>query len=377
MSDTDSRERPFTALPKSESEDAPVRETRMRAFELSEAIVVFVLLLIAAGSGGLIAVYWPWNQGESAANAERLTALEMRLGQLAATHPGATTEASAEERKLLDTLKARVGGDEARLSVLERSGGLPQGADAGPLKLSLDQLSARIAALEATAPPADLAQRLDSFASKTDDAALGARVARLESRDPDAVMKRAAAILALSDLERAGAEGAPYTRELVTLTALLPDAPQFRQLAPFAHSGVATRAMLSAQLSRQADHIIAADREAQAKNWFQKMWLHVEGLVSIRPVGDVKGDSTPARIARAEVAMRGGDLQAAVTQLNGLDLAARAAAKPWVDAANARLGLESALRDLSDRVVAMLNTPLAEAAPSAAAPPPAVVVPAK
>lgn len=357
MSDADST-RPFAALPRADNEEP--REPRIRGLEVPEAIGIFFLLLIAAACGGLIAVYWPWNSGSqdlSAAN-DRIAVLEARVGELSAAKSGGG--ASATQSAAFANLKTRLDADEARLAALEATG--------GTANIPLTQLSARITALEATAPPADLKQQLSGFALKSEEALLEARIAKLEARDPEPALKRAAAMMALADLVRVSASGAPFANELSILRAVAPGLPA-TELGGFAHAGVPTRPMLAASITREAPRIIAAAREARAKNWLQRLWLHVSGLVSVRRVGTVEGKTTADILARAEADAGKNDLDGALAEMAHLNPAARAAAKSWIDAAQARLTLDKDVRDLSSRVVAMLAQPL----PDDATPPPATV----
>ncbi len=198
---------------------------------------IFVLLLVAAGCGGLIAVYWPWIAGggaDESALADRVGALETQMGQIATGQaPKAAAASFKDVQDKLAALQGRVDADEARLSAVEQSGGGSASADLTPLKSALDKngsdiaalagrvatleqsgsaaqaaanasalaalrtdfdaqktatsdalamLDARAAQLEKTAPPADLAQRLDSFALKSGLAALEMRIGRLENQ---------------------------------------------------------------------------------------------------------------------------------------------------------------------------------------------------
>jgi len=59
-------------------------------------------------------------------------------------------------------------------------------------------------------------------------------------------------------------------------------------------------------------------------------------------------------VATAEGALAAGDLAGAVAALEKLDGAAAAKAKPWLDAARARLAAEAALAAASDSVTAHL-----------------------
>ncbi|HWA30796.1 MAG TPA: hypothetical protein VG867_06850 [Rhizomicrobium sp.] len=342
-----SEDRPFTALPKPEREEP--REPRSRSLELPEAIGIFFLLLIAAGCGGLIAVYWPWSgSSDNSAATDRIAALEMRVDQLASSR-GKNTVNTAQQAALAK-LKTRLDADEARLSTLEQTGGTTD--------VPLTQMNARIAALEANAPPADLKQQLSAFALKSDEAALNARIAKLEARDPAPVLNRAATMMALSGLIRVSASGAPFASELASLRAVAPDLPGLTELQSLARTGVPTRPMLAARFTRDAPAIIANAREAQAKNWLERLWLHLTELVSVRRVGAAKGKSTQDIVARAEVDANKNDLDGALAELARLDPPAHTAAGGWIDAASARVTLDKDIRELSNRVVAMLAAPL-------------------
>jgi len=429
MNDTNSaEERSFAALPKPEADDgaAPPRKARMPLLALPEgAIGIFFLVVLAALSGGLIATYWPWVLGgaETSSTGDRLTALETRVGQIAAGHaPKAAVEAFADERRDLSALKDRIDADEARVTALEKSGGSLEGGDASVLKAQADkdaaeltqvaarlakleqsggsaQVSARldamdkaiaqarktnddrsqllsesvtamgqrVASLERNAPPADLALRLDSLATKESEAALDARVVKLETQDPSQLVRRAAAVLALADLLRVSASAAPFADELAALRALRPQAAELNGLNGIAQKGVATEAMLSEQFSRKADSILTAERRAQARNWLQRIWINVSGLVSIRRVGNVSGATTEDRLARAEVHLKQGELDRAVAELRALDGPAKQAASSWLAQAEARLTLERSLRALSNRIVAELAAPLTQSAAAAPA----------
>ena len=360
MSEADSEPRAFTALPAPESDEAPSREARGRWLELPEAIGIFALTLIAALCGGLIAVYWPWNGGgETGAVADRVTALEARVAHQPPSHP------PPDQRKAIDALKTRLDADEARLAALEQSAPVAQSVQ-GSAPIANDALSARVARLEADT--LGMKQELGTAALKSDEAALSARIAWLESRDPGAILKRAGAMMALTGIERASANGQPFVQELANLRATSPDLPEIATLARYAATGADTRDVLKTRLTGDAARIIEADREAHAKNWAQRLWLHIADLVSIRRVGHAKGRSTDAVIARAEAATASGDIEQALKEMNALDAPARAAANDWIAAATARIALDAALKRLAAHVLAMMTTPQPAAAPPVAAP---------
>jgi hypothetical protein len=413
VTDSDQTSRPFAALPKPETDESAIEEPRARrGFSVfpDGAIGIFLLLILAAISGGLIAVYWPWVQGgsESSTTNDRLTTLESRLGQIAAGHaPNVAAAAFGDEQRALSALKMRLDADEARLTAMEKASGELDSSDLGALKSDIDKdaagiaqlngrvvkleqspagaqpaaqalaqlrkdldtrtqaqtdasgkLGERVVALEKNAPPADLATRLDSFALKTGEDALDMRIAKLEGQNPTEMMRRAASLLALADLARASAGAESFTAELSALRALEPASPELADLSKYAASGAPTRAMLSERFSSQADAILAAERSSQAQSWTQRLWANLANLISIRRVGQAQGDDSESRVARAESDLHVGDLDRAMDEVTALKGAARNAAKPWLATAQARFAVDRDTRALMSRVVASLSEPL-------------------
>jgi hypothetical protein len=359
---TDSEQRPFSALPKSESQDdSQAGEPRARR-GMGEAFGIFVLLILASASGGLIAVYWPWmtNATDTSDMNDRVAALETRVGQIAAGHAAkAAASAFQAERSDLAALKMRVDADEARLDALEKNGDVPPDLSArlDQEEKTLAQLSASGAAAQKT--DSDMSARIASLetgtASKTDLAALGARVGKLESRDTSVAMRRAASVLALAELVRVSESDAPFENELAALRALTP-APELDDLSHYA-GGVPTRAMLAERFANAADTILAAERSSHATNWLSKLWASFENLVSVRRVGNVKGDSTEARVARAEFDLKSGDVDGAAGELDALKGPAHDAAQGWLTDAKARIAITRDTHALTARIIANLAPP--------------------
>lgn len=423
MSDSDSAEgeRSFNAIAKPEPEGAPSpaedAKPRRGWFAMPEgAFGFFVLLLLAAACGGLIAVYWPWvagNGGEASAVTERLVSLESQVGQIAAGQaPNAAAASFKETQRNLAALKARMDADEARLAALET--GAPEGAGggAGTLKTAFDKntadlaqlgerldkfeqtpaakamldpqftariesnekalgkLDGRIAVLERSAPPADLSERLDSFALKTGVATLEARIGRLEDQDTAGLMRRAASLLALADLVRATGREQAFDSELAALRALMPASAEIADLSNYARTGVPTVTTLAERFHHDIDSVLAAERASRAKNWTERVWYDLVNLVSVRRVGNVPGTDTEARVARAEFALKNGDLVAAVAEVQAFDKPAKAAIASWLRDATARLAVDRDATALTNRIVsALANAPdAAMAAPQADAP---------
>lgn len=412
-SETGNGEREFSAVPKTEPDKQASENPPRRALP-EGAIGIFLLLILAAVCGGLIALYWPWMSGTGADNgamSERMTTLENRVGQIASGQAPKVAAASFEDMtNKITALKDRLDADEARLVAVEKSAGSESAADTSDLKAALDKNSAdiaalnaqmeklaqapnsdlagkvdanekalaalrgdldantkstndalgkldtRIAALEKTAPPADLAQRLDSFALKSGVAALDARLSHLENQDVAGLMRRAAALLALADLVRVTERETPFSNELASLRALMPGSPEIADLSQYAKTGAPTLATLTSRFDGKIDSILQAERAAQAHNWAERLWADFVGLVSVRRVGDVKGNDTEAHVARAEYALKHGDLAAAVSEVDGLDKPAKEAAMSWLKQARARLAINRDARGLTAKVVAALDT---------------------
>lgn len=412
--DHEPRPRAFTALPKPDSREErdEIRRERRGLFELPQgAFGFFLLLVLAALSGGLIALYWPWLQGgDTASQTERISALETRIDQMATGQaPKAAAGAFADVQRDMKSLAARLDADEARLTAVERNGGQSGDGDAAGLKSSLDETSAsvaalvarvakleqgegsvqirsrldasekaigelrtngdaqakssgdavaslgtRVTALERTAPPPDLAARLDSFALKTASDALNVRLTHLEANDSVGMIRRASAVLALANLVRATAGASPYAPELSTLHSFVPNMPELDDLSRYARTGVPTRTMLAAQFPAVAASALSAERSGRASNWMSRLWANVASSVSIRRVGDVSGNDTESRLARAGSRLDAGDLPGALSEMQALDMPARKAAANWIADAAARIAVDRATRALANRLVQAL-----------------------
>ena len=88
----------------------------------------------------------------------------------------------------------------------------------------------------------------------------------------------------------------------------------------------------------------------------------IAGLVSLRRVGQVEGDTAEARIARAEAALARGDLAAVLADLDGLPADAAAVVAGWRADAEARLAADKALARLRDHLLAGLTQPATQPA---------------
>jgi len=277
-------------------------------------------------------------------------------GQQAAAAELAALGATLDEaRKELADLAARVSG----LAAAGGAGGTsPDWAER--LTQEAAALADRVTALEATAGA--LAGRLgalDQLDQRIADS-VAAAVAALPQPEPAPTADPAAAALALAaaGLQEAVVAGRAYAEELALLRRLAAgDAAiggALDRLAAGAEQGVASESRLVADFPAVARAVVAAEQGAGQGDWFDDLWRSLGDLVSVRPIGEVAGESATARVARAEQRLAAGDLAAAVAELEGLQGAPAEAAAAWLAAARSRLETVAAAAALAREALARL-----------------------
>ncbi len=299
---------------------------------------MFVLMILSAVLGAGIATYWT-----SPAENNRLTQIETGLAELQAA-----AGTNDNLRGDLNALAEDLGQVETRVTNLESAPVTPSApAVPGGPDPRITQLSARLSAIE-NAVPADLAARLND----------------LEQTNNREMLVRAGRILALGDLSRAASGSGPFSNELAAAMTTMPEQNLFDAFRPHANDGVPVAAQLSARFAEAARQALAAERSDAAENIFARMWNAFTGLISIRRVGDVEGNDSTARLARAEAALERDDLAAAVNEVRGLQGAAAQSMSAWLEDAEARLEIETAIAGVNARIVQTL----ADQSPAANAP---------
>src|SRR5471032_795231 len=218
------------------------------------------------------------------------------------------------------------------------------------LTIRLDDLDKRVRAVATTASQADRGSTSDpaiaelrgritglesrpaaTLDAEKDVVALKGEVAKLQSAMTEAADKAKADASALSSGEqkalaaaRASAvigiaarlsaaldSGLPFATDLGLLAPLAKDDPKLTEivagLQPLAASGVAGRATLAASFPAVAKAAMADDLADDS--FGQRVLGKLKWLVSLRRVGaDVAGDTVEAKLARAEAALKSGDL---------------------------------------------------------------------
>jgi len=299
----------------------------------------------------------------------QVTALQSEVANIPDAEPADPVDLTPLE-SALDDLQARVA--ELDSAVSQRpviSGDTVEGVSAGlinELGAGIDQLQAsvaaletdlprRIAQLEARDPAGDLDVELESYSTQAQVDALAQRLAALESAPADTLAKQAALALSLANLVRAIELGQSFENELDTLVALAPAQPELDRLRPLAANGLKRPERLKTEFLDLARLAIQKDSEKQDAAWWEQILLRLRALVTVRPVGDVEGETTEAVIARAELRLDEGDLKSAVTELRALKGPASDVLAAWMTDAEAHLQTEDLLQALSADILRELS----------------------
>jgi uroporphyrinogen-III synthase len=242
-----------------------------------------------------------------------------------------------------------------RLTALEAEiKALPQ-VPAGPdpeLARRLLQVESALKALP-NIDPAQLAGiRAAAEKAGADQIELGKRLAALEtaqSAGQGGARRGAALALAVGQLGQALRGASSFQPELDAVAGLAGvDAAFSRALEPLraaATSGVATLDQLRQRFPAAVSAVKQEEARGADEGLIGEALARLARLVTIRRIDGAAG--VDGALARAEAALGQGDLAGAVAALAALPDRLKAAAGPWVAAAEARLGAERALAQLS------------------------------
>ena len=253
--------------------------------------------------------------GEVTGFAEALAALSAELGAISQDVAGLRGEVSA----LPTDLAARIDALDARTAPLE--GAL------GEIRDAAAPLPERVAALER-----DLGARMDAVEAEV--AALGA-----EARDVEAeaeALAREAAANQVRLAVRSG--GVPFAEPLEVLGGAVPEA-----LASQADAGVPSRGGLNEDFPARSRAALRAARAAEGPAAGVGGFL--QRVTNARSLAPREGDDADAVLSRAEAALREGDLEATLAELQTLPTDVQAEFGDWLARARARLEAERALPD--------------------------------
>jgi hypothetical protein len=283
----------------------------------------------------------------------RLDDLEKRLRAVSATAAERPTAPAGPDPAIAE-LKGRVEALEQRPAA---GGTAPAPA---PSNVEADKeiavLTREIAALRTTLSALDQAVATQRDQAKALSDAVGARNA---GEQKALVAARASAVIGVA-ARLAGSidAGVPFASELNLLVPLVQGDGKLTEiiaaLQPHAQTGVASRAALEAEFPAVAKAALAED--VADDSYGERLMGKLRGLVALRRVGDVPGDTTEAKLARAEQALHAGDVAKAAELVKSLPASTSKATAAWLAKADAHLAAKRSLDQLATYAVNLLGT---------------------
>lgn len=291
----------------------------------------------------------------------RLTLLSGEMTTRIAEMPAAATDAALTElAPQLDALSARLDEQDTRLSALSNRDDLEAqitDALAGIEPRVTDQVAATLAD-----PLADLQSLRDDIAARQDGlrsdieslrALAETRVADAEAEAAAAANRaaRTAARLALTDLASAFDSGAAFDTVLPQIATADVDIPP--ALSEAAQTGVPTLAALQDSFTGAARRALSESLQSvEAGSVTDRVALFLRSQTNARSLSAREGDDPDAVLSRAEAALRAGQVDEAITELDALPDAGRAAMADWIAEARLRADAADGLNALQNQLTA-------------------------
>ena len=303
-------------------------------------LLPFVMALLAGGIGAGGALYWQNTMGAPKSGVSATVAVPPATGAL-------------EQR--LAAVDRRLAQIEQRPAPTVASAAPSAAVDLGPLETRLEALEAR-ATVDPGTQSALAAMMAENRRLAGELARIQAEVERLqggivEQTADRAAVRRAEFRLAVGQLRDAAMVGRPFAAELALVREMAGEARRpedFLALAQAAERGIETRASLSRRFPALANAMVAAARTGDVAGRWGELLERVQGLLSIRRVGEIAGDDATARVARAEVMANAGDLAGALAAFDGvLGAAWIAPARSWIETVRLRLAVEREIAALA------------------------------
>jgi len=315
----------------------------------------FVLgaLVFAVGAGAAVLTKDVWGPGGAPAAggdalADKLAGLESRVSEVE------TKAAAPAVPKDLATAA-----DVTRLE--SQIAALTTASATDDLAAVVKELKAQVTAMGASASAgAEAATALGGLSGevaslKSGQAELRAAIDELKADKSSQDALLWSAVGALRDaLRYAG----PFDQQLADVSHLAGDRAEFQEalaaLKPLADAGVPSLADLQRSFPTTARNVVAAGYGASEDGVLGDVLNRVSQVVTVRPVGEVEGDSPGAIVARAEGHVDQGDLAAAIEELKALPEDAGAAAAGWRQQAEQRLAADAAITKLNGLLAGQL-----------------------
>jgi hypothetical protein len=215
---------------------------------------------------------------------------------------------------------------------------MAQGAGMDPAVL--DSLENRLAASEAAVQT--LRQDIESLKTT-------AGQANMASASP--AVEKAARLAAADALQRRFSSGAPFMAELEVAGAFAPEAATLKTLRDVAATGTPTYARIEVDFLALTGTINAAIQPtAEDAGFLQRLAQSASSLVEVTPL-DSAGTDPASLLGQVAAAIRNGQVTVAFATLDQMPEAAKKAAGPIREALQTRIGLETALAELTTSVI--------------------------
>ncbi len=269
----------------------------------------------------------------------RTNGIEAKANDVAAQQGKLETTVADLPKVDLQPLQAAAGSLDDRVGKLQATvADLPK-VDLQPLQASNSALDARISKLETTLSAAKDGARV------TEARAVGS--ADESKAAPLAVVGQA--------LQRAIADGRPYTSDIAALKTLGGEEEAVARLEPLADTGAPSVEALKDQWDGVTADVLSAIKPGQSTNPLDRFAASARALVQVKRVGVSTGSDPVALASQIDGALDRGDVAGALAVWNKLPEAGQQASQAWADTAKRRLDAEVAARDLVVRAIATLG----------------------
>ena len=319
-----------------------------------------VAMIAAAIAGGwlykdVLSNYLPSDQ--MVALSDKVTALEAGNATLRGQLEN-VDKLAAQLKADVDTLEAK----EATLSTMAEASQAVQSGAAEKLtaleeslnaaKHSLIDLASRpVVTSDGIAVPADTAV-ISALTQRIGD--LEKDVASLKVKPAEAVDNTVALSQGLSDLKAKIAAGTGYRDEYERIQRMVPAAAGLDVLQQHAALGLPDAKGLGGELKAMIGSLpkpIIPGPVPESQSWWSDIYNSFSDLITIRVEGDV---DWPTAASAAAALAESGDLPQAIEQLSAIEGAKPGGIQQWLDRAQGRVRLETALKSVEDAVLRVI-----------------------
>lgn len=297
--------------------------------------------------------------GQNEASTEMMARLERLESALAAGETGSPEAAAG-----LAGLTGRLDELESRVSTLASSAG--DGSSNTELSSAVTDLQAsqsgvNDAVSELQSRTQELSETVSGLQQDQTEIQTGLeqRMTAIEGRldEPSRQVDLARAI-AGAGLRTAIDRGGPFMSELEAFASVAPEDPAVSELRDLAARGVPSRSELIEAFPEAASQAIAAANPVDPDaGLVDRLMSSALSVVSVRPVGEVEGDTADAIVARTETRLLDGNFEAALNEWRNLPDASQQAASGFGDGLAARVQAEKLISSSLSPVAASSEAP--------------------